>query len=312
MKRPPNVGRSYRVNYHLIQVIYFDGDRVFSAKEYADIWQSMSTFGDHEASAAFWKMGDPILNNKPSRTKLGSLDLLSPLLQDPSKPILGGGKVSRRDVFRNHLLDCDLHMMHMEPSWEQRIWQDGYYNIAISEPWVEQAELEEIIGLMRRTLEIADRHCPYYGLVDLARPEDAHAGLVYSSSWELSAPISRWVENQSWLYNGCHKRDRVRGIYWGNYFGKAILERLGGREQFVAAYQAKTRMADGSKDAQIWEFPNGIFISLCLDPLGCKPGLPMDILANQRLQWLHQQLGPAGALNMWDAGDPAWPRPAAQ
>jgi hypothetical protein len=310
MKVRRETGIGYRVNYHLIQAIYFDGDRVFSAEEYADIWQSLSVFGDHKASAGFWQMGTTAFDAKPVWTKLGSLDLLTPLLKDPSKPILGGCKVSRRDVLRNHLLDCDLHLRHEDPWWEQRILQDGYYNLAISEPWVEQAESEVIIDLLKRTLETADRHCPYYGLVDLARPEDAHAGFVYSSTWELTASTSRWVENMNWLYSGCHKRDRVRGIYWGNYFGERILNRLGGREQFVAAYRAKSRMADGSLDAHIWEFPHGVFLSLCLDPLGCKPGLPMDILANSRLQWLHQRLGPSGALNMWDAGDSTWPRPA--
>jgi hypothetical protein len=308
MKDRNRSGKGYRVHYHLIQVIYFDRDRVFSSEEYANIWQKLSMFGDHKASAAFWRQ-DSSGPGKPSWTKLGSLDLLLPLLQDPPKAIFGGCKVSQRDVLRDHLLDCDLHLTLDNPWWEQRIRQDGYYNLAISEPWVEQSEPQEIIDLLRQTLETADRHCPYYGLVDLARPEDAHAGLVYSSSWELSMPISRWVENQSWLYNGCHKRDRARGIYWGNYFGQGILDRLGGREQFVAAYRAKSTMADGSIDAHIWEFPNGVFLSLCLDPLGCKPGLPMDILANSRLEWLHQRMGPSGALNMWDPGDPTWPRP---
>jgi hypothetical protein len=266
-------------------------------------------FGNHRASAAFWRMGEALLDSRPSWTKLGSLDLLSPLLNDLSKPIMGGCKVSRRDAVRDRLLDCDLFLQLMDPGWEQRIWQDGYYNLAISEPWVEQADPDEIIDLLRRTLEVADRHCPYYGLIDLARSEDAHAGMVYSPTWELSAPVNRWVENMNWLYNGCHKRDRVRGIYWGNYFGKRILDRLGGRQPFVEAFRANARMADDSLDAHVWEFPNGVFLSLCLDPLGCKPTLPMDILANQRLAWLHQRLGPSGALNMWDAGDSTWPRP---
>src|SRR5262249_41829952 len=88
-------------------------------------------------------------------------------------------------------------------------------------------------------------------------------------------------------------------------------ERLGGRERFVEAYRAKARLLDGSSNAHIWEFPNGVFISLCVDPLGCKPGLPMDFFANFNMQWLHQRLGPSGALNMWDVADPTGPRPEA-
>jgi hypothetical protein len=57
---------------------------------------------------------------------------------------------------------------------------------------------------------------------------------------------------------------------------------------------------DGTPNAHIWEFGNGVFVSLCLNPLGCKPGVPLDHSAMFNLQWLHKELGGKGALCGWD------------
>jgi hypothetical protein len=148
---------------------------------------------------------------------------------------------------------------------------------------------------------IADTHAPFFGLVDVAIPTDAFAGSVYGSAWPGNAPLARWVEQENWLWSISQKRDRVRGVYWGNYFGPEILLRLGGKEAFVEKFTSVARSHDGTPDAQCWSFANGVFVSLCLNPQDCRPGLPLgiDFAAQRNLQWLVRELGPAGVLNPW-------------
>src|SRR5262249_36994595 len=128
---------------------------------------------------------------------------------------------------------------------------------------------------------------------------DAFAGMAYVSTWMQRLPLHRWVEQGNWVYGASRPRDRVRGIYWRNCFGPKILTRLGGRENFIERYRVQARLNDGTPNAHIWVFANGVFVSLCLSPLGCKPGVPLDYSAMFNLQWLHKQLGGRGALCGW-------------
>ena len=158
---------------------------------------------------------------------------------------------------------------------------------------------EIVLEKMREHFEVADRYAPPYGLIDISAPDDGYAGLVYGCTFFGNSPLHRYVEQANWVYAGSKHRDRVRGIYWGNYFGPAILKRLGGRERFLAGYrqQAGLHSGDGSRDGRIWEFTNGVFVSLCLDPLGWKPGPPLH--AGSNLFWLVQELGSHGVLCAW-------------
>jgi hypothetical protein len=125
--------------------------------------------------------------------------------------------------------------------------------------------------------------------------------MVYGSLWMQAAPLHRWVEQGNWVYGASILGDRARGIYWGNYFGPKILARLGGRENFIGRYREQARMNNGAPSAHLWEFTNGVFVSLCLDPMACKPGVPLDHFAMFNLQWLHKELGSKGVLGGWDS-----------
>jgi len=146
---------------------------------------------------------------------------------------------------------------------------------------------------------VADRYSPPYGLIDVAAAEDCYGGMVYVPFFFGNCYLHRRIEHEKWLYACSKRRDQARGVYWGNYFGPAILERLGGRQQFLERYRQQAQFDDGRCNALIWDFPNGVFVSLCLDPLGCKPGPPLDPSAGANGRWLAQELGSRGVLNPW-------------
>lgn len=293
----------YRVDYHVIQVIYFDHDCPLTGPEFADVWSGMSIFGKHKAVGAFWRRkGYESTNRESGRFELGSLEHVTPVLKG-SEPVYGGGTSAQRNVARDTIRDCDFYFTHSGSSRWEGIDTRPEFNLAVSGQWFERLGSAVALGKIKEHFEVADRHCPPYGLIDLATGDDAFAGLLYSSLWILRAPMHRWLEQGNWVYAASKKGDRARGIYWGNYFGPKILDRLGGRDDFVRRYREQATLPDGSVGAHIWEFPNGVFVSLCLDPLGCKPGDPMDFGAMFNLQWLHHELGRSGVLTAWDAHD---------
>lgn len=305
--------KRYRVDYHLVQNIYFEPDAGLSGPEFAQIWSATRAFGEHRATGGFWHAGGPPVGGWGAHEfEIGSLELVEPLLAKGPQPIYGGGKFARDDVARNGTLDADFYFAHGDGSrWE------GFETLpdllwTISGQWLEATGVDAVLTMLKENLAVADRHAPMYGLVDLARSEDCQAGMCYGDIWMMSLPLHRWVEQGNWVRAASKKGDRVRGIYWGNYFGPKLLIRLGGRDEFVARYREQATLKDGAVDAQIWEFTNGVFISLCADPLGCKPIWPacLDFSAKFNLRWLQHELGVRGALCGWEGHEPVIP-PAA-
>jgi hypothetical protein len=290
----------YRVEYHVIANIYLEPGRELSGPDFAKLWSTTSIFGKHRAGCGFWHaLTDP---GKQRSVQLGSLEFVEPLLKHGPQPIFGGGTFAKQNLARGSTRDCDFYYAHADASR----WFVGdtlpYLLFTVSGQWFEKTGPEIVLEKMREHFEVADRYAPPYGLVDISAPENGYAGLVYGSTFFVNAPVHRWVEQASWVYAGLKRRDCVRGIYWGNYFGPAILKRLGGRERFLAGYrqQAGLHTGDGSLDARIWEFTNGVFVSLCLDPLGCKPGPPLR--GGSNLFWLVQELGSRGVRCAWGEG----------
>jgi hypothetical protein len=291
----------YQVSYHLMQVIYFEPGRALSGPEVAQLWSATRIFGKHRVVGNFWHAGE--LPSKKPRFEIGSVDFLKPLLAKSSETIYGGGTSARKDVARNGTVDSDFYFDHADPSR----WQIGETMPTLlwstSGQWLEQTGVDAVLNILKQNLAVADRHAPTYGLIDLAPSEDCYAGMCYVSTWVQRLPLHRWMEQGNWVYAASKKGDRARGIYWGNYFGPRILQRLGGREHFVRRYREQAQSTDGSIDALIWEFTNGVFVSLCRDPLGCKPGEPLDFSAMFNLRWLHHELGIRGVLCGWDANE---------
>jgi hypothetical protein len=211
------------------------------------------------------------------------------------------GASSVRPDAKNAILDSDVNFT----IGRGRVWygqeMPPALNVSFSSQVLEQAGSDVVIGILRCLFEIADKYSPISGLVDLARPDDAFAGMVYDAAWPRTAPLNRWIEQIAWVFSGAKKGDRLRGLYWGNYLGPKVLKCLGGRERFFELCVEKARSYDGSPDAICWRFPHGLFVSLCLNPLDCRPGSPfgMDVAAEANLKWLLPELGRAGVLNNW-------------
>jgi len=157
-----------------------------------------------------------------------------------------------------------------------------------------------VLELVPTFFSTSDLASPICGLVDLGRPWDTFAGGVFGMAWPGCAPLARYVERLNWALSGALKRDRLRGLYWGNYLGPRVLERLGGEESFHRLFTEEARKADGTPDAHYWRFDHGVFVSLCLDPIECRPNHPFGhVLVMHQAHWLIKELAVRGVLNQW-------------
>jgi hypothetical protein len=98
------------------------------------------------------------------------------------------------------------------------------------------------------------------GLGDVADYYETSLGLYYSEmglSW--ITPI-RTFQGYLWARAGPKRLEKIRGIYWANYFGRAIVARLGEPAALAAEYAAMNPKLD-------WE------------RLRASPTLPPEMLA---------------------------------
>jgi hypothetical protein len=292
---------SYRVDYQVFGVTYFEPERLLSGPDLARLWALTGVFGEHKSIARFWPQGTVPNPKKHASVELGSLEFLNELTERDPRPLFGGGSCGQPHL---RFEDCDFFFTH-EPAARSF----GYETLPLfmtgcSGQWFERAGSQVVVEIFRKQLEIADQYGPPYALVDVAASEDCYSGFAYVSCFSLNNRMHRWSEQIKFLYSCTKRRDQARGVYWGNYFGPAILERLGGRERFLSRYREQARDAYGRPNALVWEFTNGVFVSLCQDPLGCKPGAPLDGAAGQNLHWLLLELGSHGVLNPWAGEQP--------
>jgi hypothetical protein len=294
----------YRVDYHVSCASYFSDGRSISGADFARLWAGTKIYGDYKVTGAFWQEGN--VPKSDSMIQLGDIERIQQLLELSDSPIFGGGAyVNSRQVARNVIVDQDFSYLHSQRSRSFGYQTDPYMLYCLSGQWFERVGANVVLKHYFEHFQVADAlHAPY-GLVDLSSAEDCYGGTIYAdSSWVGNIPLHRWVDQIRWLFSRSRQQDRARGVFWGNYFGTAILNRLGGREKFLLRFRQQAQYPDGRPNARVWEFVNGVFVSLCLDPLGCKPGQPLDGSAGQNLHWLVLELGSHGVLNPWTGEQP--------
>ena len=227
----------YRVSHHLIQMVYFDDNKsVPCGADYAQLWGTLQQLGSHRISGAFWNAMEPIQSSKAKlrRLTLGSPQVFEPLRPTRNTPIFGGGADVRKNAAR---LNCDADF-YLDLTSDSRC-RSGLtppnFQFAISDSWRRQIDPDALLQVLRSNFEILDLSSPFYGFIDIDRPDETFAGHMYTALGCGNAPLSRFVDRAQWLRSVALKRDQARSIYWGNYFGPRLPEKLGGRSVFIDA-----------------------------------------------------------------------------
>jgi len=290
--------KNYKVDYHLICAIYFVNDGP-SGTDLADLWSCLSRLDNRSVQISFMRRNDTDISTLKD-SKLGSLELSEILIEKGNHLTSIGTSLVRTDAI-NAISDSDVNFQFSR----NEIWNGqqapAILKLSVSSQVIEQVGIKSMLEILNSFFHVADLSAPIFGLVNVAHPDDAFAGMVYGTAWPGNASLNHLIEQNNWVYSGAKKEDRMRGIYWGNYLGSKILNRLGGREAFIEVFSKHACYYDSTPNANLWQFTNGLFVSLCLDPLDSRPGLPMglDPVIEANVKWLVCELGAKGVLNQW-------------
>ena len=284
----------YRVAFHLIQILYFDADACLPpGRDYRRLWLGLSRFGSQKMTGAFWTPDN--VPKKSRRFKIGDPNAFEAFDNRLDAPVHGGGLCQKYGVARPNQ-DCDLYITIGEESRCSFGATPPFFQFAVSNELIDSVGMKDMLAMLCMNLEILDASRPNYGFIDIARPEETFAGCAYTSPWYRRLPLHRYMEHARWIASAAEKRDEARSVFWGNYFGPRLLEKLGGREQFLEEWREATRLVDGSATALIWEFEHGVFIGLSKNPMGCAPGEILDAFDMANSEWLFKKLSRHNAL----------------
>lgn len=279
----------YRVAYHLSQVVYFEGnDSLPPGSAYGKLWAGLGRLGDRRILGQFWHALHPF-KSKLRRMRLGMSAPFDSLLDANDTPISGGGVERRKDA-ELPTRDCDFYLALSTESRCKAGDTVPSFLMSISDTWLRAVSCKTMLDLLRDNFESLDEAAPFYGFVDIVSSDETYAGLMFTDVEIGNAPLHRFVDTARWVRATKLKRDQARSIYWGNYFGPRLLEKLGGRISFINQFREQSQMTDAKLSTMIWEFGNGVFVSLCPDPLSCAPGEILDHDAEQNMLWLHHRL----------------------
>lgn len=133
-----------------------------------------------------------------------------------------------------------------------------------------------------------------YGFVEFADASEIMSGYAYNSMLAYELRWHRMVEYHAWNDRAARERYPVRGVFWGNVLGKAILDRLGGLDEFGRRFDAASLMRPVWRGWRQTVGDHALFVSMSEDPADARyeldgrrqpPGGPTEMGA-----WLRSEL----------------------
>jgi hypothetical protein len=151
------------------------------------------------------------------------------------------------------------------------------------------------IVLVRRLVEhLADAGGLYYALVHTALWLEDGAGLRYDFDGPLDGNLSNQINCELWGRYGEKRREKVRGVYWGQYLSAQHLVRLGGRASFIKEYRDLVRKMP-SGETFVREVGDGVFVKVCENPMNFSV-FGLDVPCDGTGAWLYERFRDAGLL----------------
>ncbi|MCK6486654.1 MAG: hypothetical protein L6R00_21300 [Phycisphaerae bacterium] len=132
-----------------------------------------------------------------------------------------------------------------------------------------------------------------HGLADVCTAEECGRGFLYGSPGIINVPFDRQLRRLVWLRSGPNRRNRLRGVFWGQLLSADVARRLGDLEQFAREYRKIT-----GERSLIEVLPGGALLVLLTREMEIMVRslirlTPFDI---ELAAWLHERFERAGIL----------------
>lgn len=146
-----------------------------------------------------------------------------------------------------------------------------------------------------------------YGFIDVAPVEVSHFGLLYDGMAFSSEP-HRDMEEFLFRHMGAKRKEFVRHVYWGNFFGPALRARIDPDgelvKEFVRGVDPDFDVEDDETGIDYTQYAmetsdGGVFLALSESPTTCSEsfgGVYGFGAATSQAAWLHTKLRERGVL----------------
>lgn len=225
------------------------------------LWKLLRCFGNDDAFGRFWDTRSGPDSSAPlKRLRLGQFEEFDRYFPEVEVIVAGGAySESKRGLsdFGFGQYPCSV--------WGSAIPTPAYVEFTASDKWLQRVEKSILIELLFDFWKVLDQYKPDFGLVDFSPGLMNLDGRTFGGITDLETPMQEWVAKSKWYQHGW-KAGHVRSVYWGNYLTNAMLDRLGGRDEFLHRLIENTRVPNGKETCITWRFTNGAFIALTPDP----------------------------------------------
>jgi hypothetical protein len=265
-------------------VCYFDSGLPPRPGTLSKIWNELGFHGPLLAHAGFWSC-DATLPVITRQARLGDLEAAL----DKNEVLLyqfGGGAIhSTNDENAAHKHADILYALgHEREHGDFMAPADSIY--VVSQDVYIRNNAISMLQHFHRLFAILDESRPVFGFIEVAPSNHIYDGDVYGTVQPLHAPLNRIVESAKWQKNYTDRKLVVHGVHWGNYIGLSLLDRLGGKSKYLKLVHELSSDNMGNPSAHVWEFPNGVFLSLSVDPLDVVSDSPARFQINMMVEEL--------------------------
>ncbi len=274
----------------IAQVFYYPFEsKPLRARKVRNLWKQLAVLRQPLCAYVHQDLSLDSIPKKPTPIHSGNLTAFDKLLPDGDGGFFGGFEC--REAYQSGIVNADFSF----GSKTQSKW-NGLDTLPDSALYLSKHTLEEIgwensEAILNAHLEIADDAGAIVGCVDVGLAEQLLSGMVFQSIVLPKMPFHRWVEQSLWVAQGPEPH-RVRGVYWGNYFGSEFCAKLNNvcSGDFLSAYQSQAKYVDGERNGLATRLANGVFVSLSLSPADCFPGIALDYSVQKNMIWLINKL----------------------
>jgi hypothetical protein len=165
---------NYQVPYHLIAVMYLFRDDCLTGRALHRIWKTLGAFPADPIGVTVKLEGGTRVSLD---TTIASPTLVSIMPENENAIAFFASSCFRKDA-RNAVYDSDLNLSFKRSGPWQGFPAPGSISLSISADFIEQLSLDQLIVILHTFVKVTAEHSAFYGLIDLATPQDGIAGCV--------------------------------------------------------------------------------------------------------------------------------------
>ncbi len=253
---------------HQICLAVYGGDDEFlpTAQEFNELWRKFKVFGSHKTKAVVYDASSPPSSKNCEITVRLGEDRPWRGEISPDVRIEGGFDIYPSGTEGARIFEhTDLSLLFGDRGYQRGLSTAPRLTFAVSEQFFDDIGETAYFTLLSQLLGFASLHGAFYGLVTVDFASRILAGNGFCSANHPSLPLDCKLQHAMWVKHGYPDR-MARSVFWGNFFDRLMLDRLGGKSRVQSFVDSKLNSPTDTEEPLHQEFHDGLFVKLSHSP----------------------------------------------